>query len=176
MADKSGLLAVSHKIIGQPCVGGDPHGQVVKIGRRNSRRRRLLDPPLNLQRSVMRFISPIGQLSDRKNTGHVGHITGEIPAHIDHHAGSVGQRSTVSADRKRGVQTGPAEREIVRRRRIGIVPGQQTPHEDLHALPENPENTERPEPAAFALDLDRQFGVGHTGTVKRRNPLVKPGM
>lgn len=59
MADKSGLLAVSHKIIGQPCVGGDPHGQVVKIGRRNSRRRRLLDPPLNLQRSVMRSIRPI---------------------------------------------------------------------------------------------------------------------
>jgi len=77
-----------------------------------------------------------------ENSRHIGHIGCEIAGEIDHNCFAFGYSFARGSDWQAGVEACAAEREVVGRRRCGIVAREQTSHKDVH-IAKGAEDAER---------------------------------
>ena len=115
----------------------------------------------------MRLADALRQRADGVGARAVGVVAVEVTSKISHDRHALAQRGTVGADREGRVHTGPAEREIVGRGRLGVVARQHAAHEDLHPPAEGAEDPQAAVQAQCMFQRDREVEIGHAAPVER---------
>ena len=176
VTDETRLLGVTHEVVVQPRLAGHLDRLVVEVGRSHAGLAHLAQLAVYLDRAAVCIECFLRQFAYRIDPGHIGHVTGEVAAHVDHHRHARTHEGTVGTHRYRAAHAGSAHGKIVRCRSVGIVAAKHVAHEYLHALPVDAEEPQVAVQTQQTLDFDLEFDVGHAVAINRLDAVVHLGM